>query len=276
MATHVTSNKDYVLGRTVAEHERLRRQGRLISGITRHFLERIGLKSGMRILDVGSGVGDVALLAARAVGPSGEVVCVDTDGAALAVAEQRATDEHLSNLRFHLCDLSQHQTAVKYDAVVGRCVLLHHADPLTALRAALHYVRSGGTIAFQEPCFSLAFSRPRAPLFQEMLGWVHGTLRASGFDGDIGARLPSLFVSAALPRPSLVFEMLVDSGAEVELYELCADTVRSLLPRIEELGISTAETIQVATLADRLRQESSSLEAVIGIMPLIGAWATKS
>jgi hypothetical protein len=70
--------------------------------------------------------------------------------------------------------------------------------------------------------------------------------------------------------------MLVDSGTEVELYELCADTVRSLLPRIEELGISTAETIQVATLADRLRQESSSVEAVIGIMPLIGAWATKS
>jgi hypothetical protein len=57
---------------------------------------------------------------------------------------------------------------------------------------------------------------------------------------------------------------------------LCADTVRSLLPRIEELGVSTAETIQVATLADRLRREASSLGAVIGIMPLIGAWTTKS
>ena len=276
MAPNTTSNADYVLGRTVAEHERLRRQGRLISGITRHFLEEIGLIPGMRVLDVGSGLGDVALLAARVVGPSGEVVCVDSDGAAMTVARERAADERLSNIRFHVGDLYQYQPSVAYDAVVGRCVLLHHGDSLATLETVLRYVRQNGTVAFQEPCFSLAFSRPHAPLFHEMLGWVHGVLTASGLDGDIGARLPSLFVSAGLPRPRLVFEMLVDGGAESEIYELCADTVRSLLPRIEELGIGTAETIQVATLADRLRQEASSFDTVIGIMPLIGAWTTKS
>lgn len=275
MATRTESSTEYVLGRTLAEHHRLLRQGRLISQITRHFLEEMGVTPGMRVLDVGSGTGDVALLAARTVGPSGRVVCVDTDSAALEIAKKRASDEDLTNIVFHACDVHCYETSVAFNAVIGRCVLLHQADPLTLLEAVLKHVRSGGIIAFQEPWFSRAFSRPQAPLFREILGWLHSTLAASGFDGDIGERLPSLFVSAGLPRPKLRFEMLVDSGAESEIYDFCTDTVRSLLPRIEELGIATAEKIQLDTLATRLRSEASALDTVIGVMPLMGAWSAK-
>ena len=76
---------EYVLGRTLAEHDRLNRQGRLISRLTQHFLEAAGLTSGMRVLDIGSGVGDVSLLAAGLVGGSGQVVGIDSDMAALKV-----------------------------------------------------------------------------------------------------------------------------------------------------------------------------------------------
>jgi SAM-dependent methyltransferase len=274
MAIHAMSGNEYVLGRTLAEHHRLNRQGRLISGITRHFLEEVGLAPGMRVLEVGSGTGDVALLAARTVGPSGQVVCIDSDSAVLAIGKQRADDAGLSNILFHACDFHHYQTSIAFDAVIGRCVLLHQAEPLAALEAVHKHLRSGGIVAFQEPWFSRAFSCPEAPLFQEMLGWLHGTLAASGFDGDIGVRLPSLYLSAGLPRPKLSFEMLVDYGAESEVYDFCIDTVRSLLPRIEELGISTAEEIQLDTLVTRLRAEASTLETVIGVMPLMGAWST--
>lgn len=276
MGIHTRTDTDYVLGRTLAEHRRLNRQGRLISRITRHFFEEIGLTPGIRVLDVGTGTGDVALLAARAVGSSGRVVCVDTDSAALALAKERAEDEGLANVVFHACDFHHYQTPMAFDAVIGRCVLLHQVDPLAALEAVLKHLRSGGVVAFQEPCFSRAFSCPEAPLFQEMLGWLHSTLAASGFDGDIGLRLPSLYISAGVPRPRLSFETLVDSGAESEVYDFCTDTVRSLLPHIEQLGISTAEKIQLDTLTTRLRTEASALETIIGVMPLMGAWSKKS
>ena len=275
MATHTTSGTEYVLGRTLAEHHRLNRQGRLISGITRHFLEEIGLTSGMRVLDVGSGTGDLALLAARAVGPSGRVVCVDIDSAALEIAKRRAEEQGLNNIVFHACDVHRYETPIAFNAVIGRCVLLHQTDPLTVLEAAVKHLRSGGILAIQEPWFSRAFCSPEAPLFQQMLGWLHATLAAGGFDGDIGVRLPLLYLTAGLPRPKLSFEMLVDSGAESEVYDFCTDTVRSLLPRMEELGICTAERVELNTLATRLRAEASALETVIGIMPLMSAWSKK-
>ena len=71
----------YVLGHTDAELKRLAAQARLIDPITRRFLVSAGISEGMRVLDVGSGAGDVAILLAGLVGPTGEVVgtdpCVD-------------------------------------------------------------------------------------------------------------------------------------------------------------------------------------------------------
>jgi SAM-dependent methyltransferase len=275
MATVTKPLTVYVLGRTFAEHQRLLRQGRLISKITQHFIEEIGLVEGMRVLDVGSGVGDLSLLAAKAVGNSGQVVCVDRDSSALALAKQGANHEAVGNIVLHQCDFHRYPGSVSYDAVIGRCVLLHQHDPVASVKAILKHVRSNGIVAFQEPWFSRAFSYPEAPLFEAIIGWLHETVRRSGLDGDIGVRLPSVFEAAGLPRPKLMFEMLVDCGGESEVYDFCTDTVRSLLPRIEELGISSADEIQLDTLAERLRNEAWRLGTVIGLMPLMGTWSYK-
>ena len=274
MAT--VTQAEYVLGRTLAEHDRLNRQGRLISKLTQHFLEAAGLTGGMRVLDIGSGVGDVALLAAGLVGGSGQVVGIDSDMAALKVAKERATQQGLRNVLFHASDIHRYEAPVEYDAVIGRCVLLHQSDPLATLQAALKNAQRGGIVAFQEPWFSRAISCPEAPLFQEMIRWLHDTVLASGLDADIGVRLPSLYMSAGLPRPKLAFEMLVECNPESEIYDLCVDTVRSLLPRIVSCGIRTAQQIQIDSLAQRLRSEASALVTVVGVMPLMGAWTKAS
>ena len=64
---------DYALGYTNAEHDRLIRQAARIAPITERLFREAGIGPGQRVLDLGSGVGDVAMLAARLVGPSGEV-----------------------------------------------------------------------------------------------------------------------------------------------------------------------------------------------------------
>ena len=61
----------YVLGHSDRELERLRRQAQLIDPITLQFLTEAGIGNGMRVLDVGSGAGDVAFLAANLVGRAG-------------------------------------------------------------------------------------------------------------------------------------------------------------------------------------------------------------
>src|SRR5262249_52872410 len=61
----------YVLGRTDAETKRLILQDQIYGPITRGFFQAAGIGMGMKVLDVGSGAGDVALLLADLVGPRG-------------------------------------------------------------------------------------------------------------------------------------------------------------------------------------------------------------
>ena len=64
----------YALGHSEQELQRLSRQGQGLGPFTRQLFEEAGISRGMRVLDVGSGSGDVAFLAADLVGPSVLVV----------------------------------------------------------------------------------------------------------------------------------------------------------------------------------------------------------
>lgn len=61
----------YELGHSDRELERLSAQGRLLDPITRRIFLEAGIVPGMRVLDGGSGAGDLAFRAAEIVGPRG-------------------------------------------------------------------------------------------------------------------------------------------------------------------------------------------------------------
>ena len=90
----------YALGHSDRELDRLSAQARLIDPITRQFFREAGIAPGMRVLDVGSGAGDVAFLLAELVGDSGDVVGVDRAPGALAVARARADADSRRNVSF--------------------------------------------------------------------------------------------------------------------------------------------------------------------------------
>ena len=93
----VDPSDSYALGRSTAETRRLIRQAQIYGPITRQFLVSAGIGTGMKVLDVGSGAGDVALLLADLVGPRGDVVGVEMnpvileDGA--GAGQRRGVDE---------------------------------------------------------------------------------------------------------------------------------------------------------------------------------------
>ena len=90
----------YVLGHSEREVSRLKDQARLLEPVTRTFLEAAGLTRGMRVLDVGSGAGDVAFLAAELVGPMGSIVGIDKAAAAVAAAAATARARGLAQVSF--------------------------------------------------------------------------------------------------------------------------------------------------------------------------------
>src|SRR5262245_22741201 len=88
---YILGHSEYILGHSEREIARLKAQAAELDPITRRLLREAGIAPGMRVLDVGSGAGDVAFLAAELVGTSGEVVGVDLAPTAVEVARSRAT-----------------------------------------------------------------------------------------------------------------------------------------------------------------------------------------
>src|SRR6516225_8515381 len=88
----------YVMGHNERERRRLALQAAILHPFTEHLFRRAGITSGMRVLDIGCGVGDVSLLAACLVGRTGSVTSLDFDGPALEILRERAESEGLRNI----------------------------------------------------------------------------------------------------------------------------------------------------------------------------------
>jgi ubiquinone/menaquinone biosynthesis C-methylase UbiE len=76
------------LGYNDREQLRLIRQARILATLTESFLRTAGIVSGMRVLDIGCGMGDVTMLAAQLVGPTGSVVSIDQDAVSIETARR--------------------------------------------------------------------------------------------------------------------------------------------------------------------------------------------
>src|SRR3954447_11080429 len=95
----------YVLERTAEEDRRLRRQAALLDPFTQRLFAAAGIGPGMQVLDVGCGAGDVAMLAATMVGPTGQVLGIDSDETTIETARHRARLAGHANITFLVGDL---------------------------------------------------------------------------------------------------------------------------------------------------------------------------
>jgi ubiquinone/menaquinone biosynthesis C-methylase UbiE len=276
MNTTAAGRDVYALGHSEHELERLSRQAEVFLPFTRQLFEQAGIGPGMRVLDVGSGAGDVSFLAADLVGPGGRVIGVDCAEVAVAWASMRARSREIGNVSFQQGDPADMEFSQQFDAIVGRFVLMYYPDPTAAIRKLARHLRSMGLMAFQEFDMDYVRSRPSAPTFERAAEIMKRTLRMSGSRIELGSELYPVFIAAGLPEPSLRIDVLIGGGAQFQGYDLMAGTIQSLLPVMEKLGIANASEIDVPTLAARMRDEVVAGKGVALSPALIGAWCRKS
>ena len=80
----------YALGHQDREIDRLQFQSRIIEPVTRRLIRKCRINSGMRVLDIGCGAGDVSMLLAETVGETGRVVAFDREARVIETAKARA------------------------------------------------------------------------------------------------------------------------------------------------------------------------------------------
>ena len=121
--------------------------------IAERYLREAGLARGMRVLDIGSGTGDSALLAARVTAPGGRILGIECSAEKIAVAQSRIDALGVTGIELVHDDVTNlpELGGRPFDALVMKRVLGRLPDPSAVLRDAAALVRSGGVAIAIEP-----------------------------------------------------------------------------------------------------------------------------
>ena len=197
----------------------MQRQAERLRPLSERFFREAGVRQGSRVLDLGSGIGDVAMLAAQIVGLSGEVVGVERDAASVEVARTRASEAGYANVTFVESDVSELSSAKPFDALIGRFILQFVADPVSVLRSASRLVSHEGIVAFQEVSWAPARAAARhLPLRSACADVVCDAMQRRGANPDIGLALNRIFQEAGLPAPKTTIDMQIGASGHVVLW----------------------------------------------------------
>ena len=267
--------RSYVLERSSEETARLQLQARLYDSASEHLLRAAGIDAGMRVLDVGTGAGDVALLLARLVGPSGAVLAVDSDPDILDVARRRAAQATLDNIDFRCVDVREMApTGPPLDAVVGRLVLTHLPDAVDVVRSLATLLRPGGIVTFQDFAASRSRSTPPCPYVDQVSRWAIDAVTALGADPDTGDRLPALLRGAGLAHVGLSSVQPAATHPADPGLDYLAAMLRMTAPVLQRTGLATAEDLDLERVRARLGAEVEAVGATVHLPALVGAWST--
>jgi SAM-dependent methyltransferase len=266
------SDTPYQLGSDATELERLDHQGRLLALATRVILKAAGVGAGMRILDLGSGAGDVAFVAADLVGPAGEVVGLDRSQDAVARANLRAGLRGFANVRFIAGDILEPVAAGPFDAIVSRLVLMYVSNAASVLRTQSHQLRPGGIVVPIEFDLPSARSLPPTPLVAQALSWLNETFTRAGVETSLGTRLWTVVADAGLRPVGMIGIQPHFGPADPDGPLLLTGIVRAVLPLMERTGVATAADVGLETLQQRLRDELATAQAVFAHPTLLSAW----
>lgn len=158
----------------------------------------------IRVLDVATGTGDLALELSRRVAPRGEVVGCDFSEAMLARARRKAPQ-----LRFELADATELPYADdSFDATTCAYALRNFADTQRGLAELARVVRPGGTAVVLE--FTTPRQRPLSLFFRLWFDWIVPLLgRLAGNPGAY-SYLPASV--ARFPPPDEIAAMFARAG----------------------------------------------------------------
>jgi SAM-dependent methyltransferase len=273
----MSQTSDYVLGHSDFEIERLQIQAAVLASITRRLIAECNIRPGMRVLDIGCGAGDVSMLLAEAVGPSGHVVAIDREARAVEATRSRAEAAGHRNIEALVATDDDIPDVRPFDAALGRNVLPHQRDPVAMIRRAASAVRPGGIVAFHEfaayqPNKFQAF--PTVALYDQVASAMNESLVATIPSPDVAGRLVACFAEADLPSPHLFCECVIGDFTS-PIARWLALTYRAMLPHIARLGLEPPGVGDPETLVERLDAELTAVHAQVVSNPQICGWALR-
>ena len=269
------STPEYILGSDDAEITRLQSQAAIIAEPTALLFQRGGIRPGMRVLDLGSGPGDVSFQVAEMVGAEGSVVGVEQDTAQIGVANQRRDRLGLTNVEFRNGDARSFVDEQAFDAAVCRLLLMHLPDAVDVLAHQMRNLRPGGVFIAIDYDMGGARALPEVELYSRIRDWLTAGFAHAKVDPFVGMRLPLLFRQAGYADVgSLGLQAFWPPDAR-EASAYVVGVLRAMKDAVVASGGATEEEMDLDTLDERLADAIQAANAVFTVPTVVGGWGRR-
>lgn len=191
-----TDDTPYHLGASESERARLLTQAAIHRPEAESLLDRIGVSTGWRAIDIGCGPLGILDLLAERVGPEGVVVGLEPDPAMLDMARVSLAERGFGRLRLVAADaVSSRLPDESFDLVHERLVLANLPRPERIVAEMVRLARPGGVVALQDIDGLSWICEPPHPAWERVMEAV-----VAAWIGDpfLGRRLPGLLRDAGL------------------------------------------------------------------------------
>lgn len=188
---------EYVLGDHAREAARLRAQARLWDPVSYALFDRIGIRRGWRVLEIGPGAGSLHMELRRRVG--GTVDAVERSASFASRLEALTRRDRLGPSRIFFSDLIDADLpANTYDLIFARWVFLFLPDPAAHVRLLARALKPGGRLALQDYHRETFMLVPKPTDWDDFITADRAFFASQGGNVSIGVHLPKMMTDAGL------------------------------------------------------------------------------
>src|SRR5579859_645987 len=222
----MAAENPYIFGDPAMDRRRLEAQTQLFSSFIRANAVRLAGRGVQRILDIGCGEGQLGLVLRDIYAPQAQLVGIDKDERAIALARAHAREQGAANVEFVVGDVMAGLPPGPFDLVYDSLVLVHLHEPEKVIAAAWAVLKPGGSFWVKEvhPQW-MAATNQRS--FQKLADYMMATATAIGGHPYIGGDLPRLLAAAGF----------IDIREEIEEYPLGGTTPEGRAMLATQLGV---------------------------------------
>ncbi len=259
----------YLLGDSRREAARLRFQARLWDPTARALFDRLGMRRGWKVLEIGPGQGSLHLELRRRVG--GPVDAVERSPQFARHLRILCARDGLGSGRIWETDLLKAPLPRRfYDLIFTRWVFLFLPDPERHLRKLVRALGPGGLLAIEDYHRETFVLVPRPPEWAHLLAADRAFFASQGGDVSIGGRLPELYRRAGLRLVEVMPTIKVGRPGSA-VWKWLSTYFLGVLDRYARLSPFTrAEAARLRRHWLRAAREKSSLMIAPAVLDVVG------
>lgn len=202
----------YVLGTNQAELDRLGFQHEVWGGVTRAFLDRLGVERGWRCLDLGCGPGFVVDDLLARVGDTGSVVALDESPLWMEHIASRLCDRSIGNVRLVRARIQEAELEPEsFDLIFSRWVFSFIPEPASVVKRLAHALKPGGIFAIEDYNHEGISIFPESEGFKAVVRATRALYARAGGDAWVAGRARTIFREAGLETLSITPNVLCGS-----------------------------------------------------------------